>query len=469
MNINFPDNLKKWLLYSVGGVAGYYGLTFATRKYIDTTISNSAKIIMTDTYDENLWGLVSSVKRVDPQVILETNLRAEEGQMIDRPLGSPKKFPSLEQLMFSISQLHVMPTEIDVKIDTKVVIGKLARKPVTIEMPIVVSGMAFGVALSEESKVAIAKGTSKVGTATNSGEGPFLQSERDNANILTLQYNRGDWNKSEETLKQADMIEIQLGQGAIAGVGHIFPAKKIDEKLRQHYDFPPGKDAIAHSKQPEVQKPSDLIKLVNKLRRITGGVPIGVKLGAGKFLEKDLAYIVKADVDFINVEGAEAATKGSAPVLQDDFGIPTIYAINRAANFLRDNNLKDKVSLIASGKLRTPGDFLKSLALGADICSIGAIALFALSHDQVLNPLPFEPPDQLLWYKGNMAHKFDLNKGANSLANFLRACNDEISEGVKALGKTSIRELDKDDLVSLNESISKALGIPMSYEPSTNT
>ncbi len=467
-NGNTHTDLKKWLLYgAAASLAGYAGVSFATRKIIDRTFTKSMKKIMTDTYDENIWELVSATRRVGPQVIVETNLRAEEGKEIERPLGSPKNFPSLEQLMFGFSQLHIMPTDLDVTIDTSVIIGKKARKPVSLEIPIMVSGMAFGVALSEAAKVALATGCSLVGTATNTGEGPFLPSERKAARTLILQFNRGDWSKTDDIIEQGDMIEIQVGQGALGGVGHVFTADKIDKELRKYYDYPPGKDAVAHSKQPEVQKPEQLVKLVNKLRRITGGVPIGVKLAAGKYLEKDLDIAIDADVDFIAIEGAEAATKGSSPILQDDFGIPTIYAVDRTVNHLIKRKVKDKISIIACGKLRTPGDFLKALALGADACYIGSIALFAMSHDQVLKPLPFEPPTQLVWYKGKMAAKFNSNLAAQNLAKFLNSCTKEISQGVKALGKQSIHEVNKGDLMSLDEVIAKALNIPMVYEKSS--
>lgn len=457
---------KSLFKYGLGAVAGYFGLTFLARKFIDVTISRSIKTLLTDVYDENLMELFSVTKKVGPQSIVENNLRTTEGKLLNRPMGSPKTFPNLTQLMFAVSQLYIMPTNIGTKIDTKVTIGKTAKKPVTIEMPILITGMAYGEALSEKAKVALAKGAAMAGTGSGTGEGPFLPAERKAAKIYILQYNRGTWNKTPEILKQADMIEIQFGQGALAGVGHIIPAKQLDLKLNAMLKVLPGKDLITPSRQPEVQKPEDLIILVQKLRAITGGVPIGAKIAAGKYLEKDLAYLVKAQVDFITVEGAEAATKGSAPILQDDFGIPTIFAIDRAANFLRKHNLKNKISLLVAGNLRTPGDFLKALALGADAVYIGTSALFAIGHLQVLKPAPFEPPTQAVWYDGKFAGSFNPTLGAKNLDKYLRSCNEEIIYGIMALGKTSITQVNKEDLLSLDECIAKALKIPTVYEPS---
>lgn len=457
---------KNLLTYGLGAVAGYYGLTLLTRKLIDFTFSRSLRVLLTDTYDENLMELFSVTKKVGPQSIVENNLRTTEGKLLNRPMGSPKTFPNLNQLMFAVSQLYIMPTEMGTKIDTKVTIGKTSKKPVSIGMPILISAMAYGEALSEKAKVALAKGAALAGTGSNTGEGPFLPAERKAANILTIQYNRGHWNKTPEILKQANMIEIQLGQGALAGVGHTIPAKQLDLKLRAKFGILPGKDLITSSRQPEVQKPEDLIILVKKLKYITGGVPIGVKIAAGKYLEKDLAYLVNAQVDFITVEGAEAATKGSAPILQDDFGIPTIFAIDRASKFLQKHNLKNKVSLLVAGNLKTPGDFLKALALGADACYIGTSALFAIGHEQILKPLPFEPPTQIVWYDGKFEDKFDPKLGAKNLDKYLKSCNEEIIYGIMALGKTSITQVNKEDLVALDESIAKALNISTVYEAS---
>ena len=175
--------------------------------------------------------------------------------------------------------------------------------------------------------------------------------------------------------------------------------------------------------------------LVEKLRNISGGVP-GAKIGAGKHLERDLYWLCSSGIDYISLDGAEAATKGSPPILQDDFGIPTVFATYRAAKWIEENGYKDKVSLIVSGKIRTPGDILKACALGADACYIGTVALFAVSHSQIekhcpLNSLP------LTWYKGSHSKRFNIDLCTKNLNNSL-ACRLELAEGIRALGKTSI-------------------------------
>jgi methylamine---glutamate N-methyltransferase subunit C len=326
--------LKDTLKYIAGGVAGLIGTTYAIRKGVDLVHDTLVKIVMTDVYDENMLELFSAASRVGPQIIMEANLRAEDGKVLQRPLGPPKKFPSLESIMFSIASLHIMPTPLEAKIDTKVTIGKRAKKPFAIDLPIMVAPMAYGVALSEAAKIALSRGATYGGTAFCTGEGPYLESERKNAKTYIYQYHRGCWDKTPEILGNCEGIEIQLGQGAIGGVGHKLEAKDIDKTLRKAFKFKKGQDAVAHSRQPEVNNPKDLERLVEKLKRMSGGVPIGVKMGAGKYLEADLDWVCSSGADYVVVEGAEAASKGSAPILQDDFGVPTVFAVSRAAEWL---------------------------------------------------------------------------------------------------------------------------------------
>ncbi|MDW7650291.1 MAG: FMN-binding glutamate synthase family protein [Bacillota bacterium] len=456
---------NKALMVGAGAAAGTMASSLIGRKVIDKVHDKAVKVLMEDLYDENIWELVSSAMRIGLQTVVETNLRASEGKAIGRPMGSPKKFPSLDDLIFSIAQLHVMPTPLQIKVDTHVTIGKKARKPFQVDMPVIIAPMAYGIALSKKARIALAKGAAMAGTASNTGEGPFLPAERKAANILIYQYNRGDWGKTPDIIRQCDAVEIQVGQGTLGGLGHVTKAKNIDKELRKALRYPKGKDAVADSRHPEVQRPEDLSRLVRKLKDISGGVPVGVKMAAGKYLEADLAWLCHAGVDFISMEGAEAATKGSAPIIQDDFGIPLVFAITRAANWLEQNNFKDRVSLIAAGKIRTPGDMLKACALGADACYIGAIALFAMSHTEVLKSLPFEPPTQVVWYDGAQSDQLNVAKSAQYLCNFLAACRDEMGHGIKALGKKALGEVGRQDLMSLNEMIARGCGLPMVYEP----
>lgn len=443
----------------------FHPIRYLIRKMIANAINLQTEILMTDKYDENVFEIFAGILKTGVQTTLENELRAAEGTAIDRPLGSYRKFPSLDDLMFNIAQLYKMPLEFEQPVDMRVTIGKKAKKSFAIEIPIIIAPMAYGTALSKGVKIAFAKAAAKAGTATTSGEGPMLAEERKEAKYYILQYNRGDWAKSEEILNQADAIEIQFGQGALGGIGSRTKAENIDDEMREYFQYPAGYDLVNHSRQPEVQHPKDLAKLVKKLKDITGGKPIGAKIGAGKHLEADLDILCSSGVDFITVDSCEAGTKGAVPILQDDFGVPAPFAISRSAEWLYKNNLKDSITLLASGKIRAPGDMLKACALGADACYIGNAALFTVSHTQALKTLPFEPVTQLVWHGGQFEDEFDIEAGATSLANYLKACKEELEKAIRVLGKEKLADVDKSDLFSLSELIAKGCGVPMAYEP----
>ena len=156
--------------------------------------------------------------------------------------------------------------------------------------------------------------------------------------------------------------------------------------------------------------------------------------------------------------------KEAPPILFDDFGIPTLHAVVRAVNHLEKRKLKDQISLIVSGGLLVPGHFLKVLALGADAVNVGSAMLFALSHTQSLKALPFEPPTQTVWYNGKFKDQFNTENGATSAEKFITASIEEMRMALRAMGKRSLKELSKKDLVSYDELTAKMIGIPFSFE-----
>ena len=206
----------KWLFAALAGTAGLY---VGTRMLTHQAVKQIGKILTTDPYHENLTEMFSAAYRVGIQNIWEANLRAETGKVINRPLGSPRKVTTFDGLAFSPVFLTRLPTPHYTKIDTKTIIGKRCKKPMILSTPIIISGMAYGLALSKEAKLALAKASAMAGTATNTGEGFWLPEERDLAANLIIQYNRGSWSKDPDILRQADMIEsnwdkVQLPESA---------------------------------------------------------------------------------------------------------------------------------------------------------------------------------------------------------------------------------------------------------------
>lgn len=434
------------------------------RSVANETVDKAVTRLVKDQYIENLFEMVVSAKKVNPINLVELAMRAHQGTPISRPLGSHFPFSPWEKLLFNPVHLFRFPTPDNVTIDTQVVIGPRARKPLTLSIPIMIAAMSFGGALSKRAKVALAKAATMAGTATNTGETGLLEEERQEAKLLIGQYNRGGWLNTPEKYKRLDAVEIQLGQGAQGSSPQRTAAKNIGPELKEVYELQKGQDAQIRSRLPGVNTKEDFCQLVRRLREETG-VPVGLKIAATHHLEKELAIALEAGVDFITLDGAEGGTHGGAPTLQDDLGLPTLFAISRAANFLAQKGVSGQVSLLAAGGLITPGQMLKALALGADGVYIGTAAVMALVSEQIVETIPFEPPTSLLVYTGKMTDQLDVDKGAQNLYNFLKACVKEMEAVVYSLGKTAFSQVSREDLCCLDPFLSNATGIDLAYVP----
>ncbi|WHY98539.1 FMN-binding glutamate synthase family protein [Peribacillus simplex] len=428
-------------------------------------VKKMGKIILTDSYQENIMELMPGLRHMGVQNMLENSLRAETGDVLHRPLGSSKKWPHLDPITFIPAQTTPFPIDGEEDIDVKVTIGPKAKKPMKIKIPLMITGMAYGIALSEQTRLSLAEAAKNVGTAINSGEGGVIPEELDKAGKYILQFSKTEWSKEEDLIKRADMIEIKFGQGALAGMGGKISPKNLTGRAREVMGLKENEDGVIFEHFFENQTLKDIKKLVNELRSITGGVPIGVKMGAGGKIEEDIDHLIELGVDFITIDGGQAATHGAPPILSDDMGIPTLHAVVRTVNHLEKRKMKGQISLIVSGGLLVPGHFLKVLALGADAVYVGSAILFAVSHSQALNALPFEPPTQVVWNQGKFKDQFKIEDGVKAAEKFFTASIEEMKMALRAMGKHSLKELSKKDLVSYDELTAKMIGIPFSFEP----
>lgn len=414
--------------------------------------------IIEDPYTENIFSYLTVMQKLSTRAIVEAGMRAETGKPLQRPLGSPVVLSRWEQLLFNPVHLYRMPTEDQVKIKTQTTIGPAAEKPLIVDIPILIAGMSYGGALGMKAKIALAKGASQVGTATNSGEAPLIPEERQAAKYFIGQYNRGGWMNDPDSLSQLDAIEIQLGQGAQASAPMGTSAKKIDEPFRRHFGLKKGEDAKIHSRLPGVNRPEEFPPLVRHLRE-TYGVPVGLKTCATHYLEAEIDCALEGGIDFIVVDGSEGGTHGGPTILQDDVGLPTLIALGRTIRHLEKRGVKQNVSVIAAGGLTTPGHFLKAMALGADAVYIGSMALIGMLQSQLNIAAPFEPPVQTVIYQGKYKEDLDIDEATQHLAKFLTSCVEEMKLVAYALGKDDLQRVDRSDLVSMDKELARALGV----------
>ncbi|MEJ8545044.1 FMN-binding glutamate synthase family protein [Brevibacillus borstelensis] len=432
------------------------------RSAINESVDKAVTRMIRDQYIENLFEMVPATKKVGPINLMEIAMRAAQGTPVSRPLGSHLHLSPWEKILFNPVHLFRFPTPENVGIRTSVTIGHRARKPLTLSIPIMIAAMSFGGALSKSTKIALAKAATAAGTATNTGEAGLLEEEREAARLLIGQYNRGGWMNSPDKYKRLDAIEIQLGQGAQGSTYQRTAAKNIGEDYRKAFELREGEDALIHSRLPGVNTKDEFIQLVRRLRDETG-VPVGLKIAATHHLEKELQIAIDAGVDFVTLDGAEGGTHGGAPTLQDDVGLPTLFAITRATEFFARKGVTQDVSLLATGGLVTPGHMLKAIALGADAVYIGTAALMALVSEQMVKSVPFEPPTSLLVYTGKMTDQLDIEQAATNLFRYLNACVTEMEMVAVSAGKTALSDITKADLCTLDPFIAKATGIQLGY------
>lgn len=461
-------------LFSIGVLATVTGLivagcllAIAGRSIIHLIFSLVYKRITTERYWTNLFETYNLAKMIGLGRLVETELRSAHGQPPDRPFGRRDVVSPWKDLFFNPVYIHRLPLLDYTKVGTEVVIGPEARYPLKLKIPVLLGGMAYGTALSAKTKQALALGATMAGTAANTGNGPFLPAERTAAEKLIVQYSRVGWAKDLEILQAANAVEIQLGQGLWGSAPVEIPATRLarNPKLRQLLGVQPGETAKIPTRLMEVESERELKELVQELRDKTGGVPIGIKVGATQWLEQELEIMIRARPDFIAVDGLEGGTHGNLASTLDAIGLPTLYALVRARRFLEKKKLSGKISLLVGGGLYSSMDFLKALALGADAVFIGTIALLALVHTQAIKVLPWEPPTTLIFNRGRMKQKLNIEQGAQSLANFLKASVQEMQIAAVTLGKNHLNKVDEGDLSSVNRELATYLGIQWCGDP----
>lgn len=455
-----------FLLAVLSGLAVFLlaGLVLA-RPAITLLTTAFTKRLMKDPYPENIFEMYNVFAKVGVPNVIEGNLRSNTGEPLRRPFGTPRRPSRWDQLVFGPVYLSRNPVAESVEIDTRVTLGPQARRPVSIDIPILISGMAYGTGLAKNAKLALARGADLANTATNTGSGAFLPEERVEAKRLIVQYHRGSWGQNEAVLRQADAIEIQLGYGALAAAPVTWKYDDLSPDFRDYMKLKPGEDLHETSVLKGAENGRALERMVKYLRDLSGGVPIGVKFGATQRLEQEMAIMAEAGVDFIHIAGSEAGIHYSPAILADDTGLPTLPALCRASAFLEIMGHRSRVTLIVSGGLVTPGQFLKALALGADAVAIGTAALLAVAHAQITKVLPFEPISQLLYETGNKKNSLSIEDGSRGLSNFLKSCKEEIDICIRTLGRARLKEVTPDDMCALSHEMARLTGAPLGIVP----
>ena len=366
-----------------------------------------------------------------------------------------------EDLVFVPAQLFKKPVDyFKQEINSKTILGKLSKKSVELKIPILIGAMSFG-ALSKEAKTALAKASTLAGTTTNTGEGGMLPEEREFAQKLIVQYSTGRFGITEEVLKQADAIEIKIGQGAKPGQGGLLAKEKITDEIAKIRKIEKGKDVHSPAYHPDINNIEDLRKKIDWLKEVTGGVPIILKLGAGD-IENDIELAVKANPDIIAIDGLSGGTGASPEVMLNEVGIPAIAALVRARKIL--DKLGAKQELLIGGGLNNGGDFAKCLALGADAVFIGFPLLIAMGCAYCQRCYLGQCPFGIATQNPELRKKLDIEAAVQNIANFLKNCNEEMKMVAGACGEDDVHKLSPNILRSLKEETAKIAGVKLVSE-----
>ena len=394
--------------------------------------------------------------------IAEIKDKAESGKHRIRGCGTPRRFPSFDDLLFLPSQLTRMSIDTYREAcETRTVLGKrFAKNPLVIETPIMISGMSYG-ALSKEAKTALAKATDIVGTSINNGEGGLLPEERDNSYKQVVQILPSRIGFSLRNIEVADALEIIVGIGAKPGLSGHLMGSKITEEIAKFRQLPQGIDLHSHPRHGDIFGADDLCLKMEELRDVTDcRIPIFIKIAAGRVWE-DVKIAVKAGVDGIVIDGTEGGT-GAAPVVaSNNLGIPSLPALVQAVRALEDAGVKDEVSLVVSGGIKDGADVAKAIALGADAVAIGTGAMVAMGCVVCMRCHEGKCAFGIGTQDPERRARLDIEAAAQRVANYIQGMTYEAVILAKAAGKTKLRSLEREDLRSLTLESCAMTGIPL--------
>lgn len=396
--------------------------------------------------------------RSDPssRYMAEIHEMAVSGHSVHAAMSTRMPMPNWDDILILGAQLDPMPLDDDAPVRTTTVIGPNAKRPMILNSPVYVSHMSFG-ALSRETKTALAKGSAAAHTAMCSGEGGILPEERAAAYRYIFEYVPNLYSVTDENLRDADAIEIKIGQGTKPGMGGHLPGDKVTEEIAAVRGKPVGQDVQSPSRFADIRTKEDLRARVAELRERSDGRPVGIKIAAGH-IERDLAFCVFAEPDFVTIDGRGGATASSPLLLRDAASVPTIYALYRARKYL--DAIHSDISLVITGGLRVSSDFAKALAMGADAVAVASGALIAAACQQYRICGSGSCPVGVATQNPELRARLKLDAAAARVANYLNVSLAELKTFARITGHSSVHDLNVNDLCTINREISEFTNIP---------
>ena len=425
-----------------------------------------------NTYKENVnW----SAKTIN-----EIYRQADSGGVLLSSMGNPEDFPIyFNKILLNASQVtnpsidplrEPMETKVSLGAKTKSIKraenGRLINNlppRLSLSMPIMFSAMSYG-SISYNAHESLARAAEELGILYNTGEGGLHEDFYRYGKNTIVQVASGRFGVHPQYLNAGAAIEIKMGQGAKPGIGGHLPGKKIVDDISRTRMIPEGSDAISPAPHHDIYSIEDLRQLVFSLKEaVEYKKPVIVKVAAVHNVAAIASGIARSGADIISIDGFRGGT-GAAPTrIRDNVGIPIELALASVDKRLRDEGIRDNVSLVVGGSIHSSADVVKAVALGADCVYIASSALIALGchlcrscHSGKCNwGIATQIPE--------LTKRLNPDIGYKRLINLLTAWQHEIKEMMGGMGINSIESLKGNRLmlrgVGLNEKELEILGI----------
>lgn len=414
------------------------------------------------------------------QIMTEVYKQAETGGVLLSAMGNPKEYPVYwDKILLNASQVTNPPIDpLREPMETKVFLGKKPKNvsfnedgsvktetTPTLELstPIMFSAMSYG-SISRNAHESLARAATELGIFYNTGEGGLHKDFYQYGPNTIVQVASGRFGVFKDYLETGAAIEIKMGQGAKPGIGGHLPGAKILEDVSRTRMIPMGTDAISPAPHHDIYSIEDLRQLVLSLKEATEyKKPVIVKIAAVHNVAAIASGIARSGADIIAIDGYRGGT-GAAPTrIRDNVGIPIELALASVDQRLRDEGIRNEVSVVVAGSIRSSSDVVKAIALGADACYIGTAALLALGCHLCRSCQTGKCNWGIATQRPDLVKRLNPNIGYKRLVNLVHAWDHEIKEMMGGMGINSVEALKGNRLmlrgIGLNEKELEILGI----------
>lgn len=412
--------------------------------------------------------------------IKEIYKQANSGGVLLSSMGNPNPLPVYwDKILINASQVTNPPIDpLREPMETRVFLGKIPERikrdqngkliydlppQIDLSMPVMFSAMSYG-SISYNAHASLARAATELGILYNTGEGGLHEDFYCYGNNTIVQVASGRFGVHEGYLKAGAAVEIKMGQGAKPGIGGHLPGEKIVGDVSRARMIPEGSDAISPAPHHDIYSIEDLRQLVFSLKEATEyKKPVIVKVAAVHNIAAIASGIARSGADIIAIDGFRGGT-GAAPTrIRDNVGIPVELALAAVDQRLRDEGIRNNVSLVAGGSVRSAADVVKAVALGADACYIATAALLALGCHLCRTCQSGKCNWGIATQRPDLVKRLNPEMGSERLINLMNAWRHEIMELMGGMGINSIEALRGNRLmlrgIGLNEKELEILGI----------